>query len=225
MSFENSSTALQLTATIQKEGHCSVNRQWGTPKTPAPSGPLTLYVGPSRDAGRLRARQDRHRAAAPALSNGADFPNRLTQPSWPGGSGRVALSRPPVDRSAGERPTILGSLQNVVSLSPVGGDVPSSGGHVDRLLGQPRRPHSPVPPTLLTLAADLPPLSRSSSLSLDPLGATLPEFQRRRAQPSPPGRNALPRTPDLLFWGPSHALFNQSRCSVEKSASPLYTAT
>lgn len=44
--------------------------KWGTPKTSAPSGPLTLYVGPSRDAGRLRARQDRHRAAAPALSNG-----------------------------------------------------------------------------------------------------------------------------------------------------------
>lgn len=67
-SFENSSSALQLTATIQKEGHCSVISKWGTPKTPAPSGPLTLYVGPSRDAGRLRARQDRHRAAAPALS-------------------------------------------------------------------------------------------------------------------------------------------------------------
>ena len=70
MGFENSSSALQLTATIQKEGHCSVISKWGTPKTPAPSGPLTLYVGPSRDAGRLRARQDRHRAAAPALSNG-----------------------------------------------------------------------------------------------------------------------------------------------------------
>ena len=131
----------EAAATIQKEGHCSVNLQWGTPKTPAPSGPLTLYVGPSRDAGRLRARQDRHRAAAPALSNG-DGLSKQTHSAVLAralrGSGRVALSRPPVDRSAGERPTILGSLQNVVSLSPVGGDVPSSGGHVDRLLGQSR---------------------------------------------------------------------------------------
>lgn len=88
--------------------------KWGTPKTPAPSGPLTLYVGPSRDAGRLRARQDRHRAAAPALSNG-DGLSKQTHSAVLAralrGSGRVALSRPPVDRSAGERPTILGSLQ------------------------------------------------------------------------------------------------------------------
>lgn len=47
--------------------------KWGTPKTPAPSGPLTLYVGPSRDAGRLRARQDRHRAAAPLFRMGRTF--------------------------------------------------------------------------------------------------------------------------------------------------------
>ena len=112
MSFEISSAGREAAADCQNAANCSVISKWGTPKTPAPSGPLTLYVGPSRDAGRLRARQDRHRAAAPALSNG-DGLSKQTHSAVLAplrGSGRVALSRPPVDRSAGERPTILGSL-------------------------------------------------------------------------------------------------------------------
>ena len=135
--------------------------KWGTPKTPAPSGPLTLYVGPSRDAGRLRARQDRHRAAAPALSNG-DGLSKQTHSAVLAplrGSGRVALSRPPVDRSAGERPTILGSLQMIVSLSPVGGDVPC-------IRVRPWSPYSVSLATVSKCTSDLTRLPRRPASSL-----------------------------------------------------------
>ena len=67
MAFENAATGRGAAANCQDSADCSVISKWGTPNTPAPSGPLTLYVGPSRDAGRLRARQDRHRAAVLAL--------------------------------------------------------------------------------------------------------------------------------------------------------------
>lgn len=100
--------------------------KWGTPKTPAPSGPLTLYVGPSRDAGRLRARRDRHRAAAPALSNG-DGLSKQTHSAVLArglGAGRAfAASGGPPPREG--RPSSA-VCKCVVSLSPVGGDLPSS---------------------------------------------------------------------------------------------------
>ena len=165
--------------------------KWGTPKTPAPSGPLTLYVGPSRDAGRLRARQDRHRAAAPALSNG-DGLSKQTHSAVLAralrGSGRVALSRPPVDRSAGERPTILGSLQ--FAKYPKWSSRPTSaimGDRHDRPTRSSLQVVSKLPSDLSDSLGDLPPLSRSSSLSLDPRQG---HFAR---VPAPPGPANLPR--------------------------------
>ena len=146
-SFENSSAGREAAAHCQNNANCSVKMKWGTPKTPAPSGPLTLYVGPSRDAGRLRARQDRHRAAAPALSER----RRTFQTdslSRPGprlrGSGRVALSRPPVDRSAGERPTILGSLQMCC--------IPVTSRRCRAIAGDQLSPYSKLPPSCLEAA-------------------------------------------------------------------------
>lgn len=199
--------------------------KWGTPKTPAPSGPLTLYVGPSRDAGRLRARRDRHRAAAPALSNG-DGLSKQTHSAVLArglGAGRAfAASGGPLCWRAADHPRRLSilvshhgrvdrpAMSRVTSCRPT--EAPSK-------LSRSCPPTCPTPSATCLLSRGVL-LSRST-----PARATLPEFQARLLPPSPPGQNALPRTPDLLFWGPSHALFNQSRCSVEKSASPLYTAT
>lgn len=182
---------------------CSVISKWGTPKTPAPSGPLTLYVGPSRDAGRLRARRDRHRAAAPALSERRRTfqTDSLSRPG-PGarGGSRFRGLRWTALLESGRPSSAV--CKCVVSLSPVDGDVPSSGGHVDRLLGQPRRPHSPVPPTLLTLAADLPPLSRSSSLSLDPRQGHLPQVPEPPASAAPSQPKSSPAgSQRLRNWG------------------------
>ena len=203
-----------------------MNRQWGTPKTPAPSGPLTLYVGPSRDAGRLRARQDRHRAAAPALSNGDGLSKQthsavLARALRGLGAGRAfAASGGPLCWRAADHPRRL-SITSIPSRS----SRPTCHVTLVTLLEAPSKLSRSCPPTCPTPSATCL-LSRGVLLSRStPLGATLPEFQARLLPPSPPGRNALPRTSTFCFRGPSQCNCNQSRCSVEKSASPLYTAT
>ena len=205
-----------------------MNRQWGTPKTPAPSGPLTLYVGPSRDAGRLRARQDRHRAAAPALSDGDGLSKQthsavLARALRGLGAGRAfAASGGPLCWRAADHPR-----QSANVLYPSGQSTTTMPSRVTscRPTEAPSKLSRSCPPTCPTPSATCL-LSRGVLLSASkPLGATLPEFQARLLPPSPPGRNALPRTPTFCLRGPSQCNCNQSRCSVEKSASPLYTAT
>ena len=85
---------------------------------------------------------------------------------------------------------------------------------------------SEVPFRPLPLTADLRFLPRGvSPPPSTPLRARKHASKVRRAQPVSPGQNALPRTPDFSRWGPALPKYNQSRCSVEKSASPLYTAS
>ena len=188
MSFENSSAGREAAAHCQNAANCSVISKWGTPKTPAPSGPLTLYVGPSRDAGRLRARQDRHRAAAPALSERRRTfqTDSLSRPGPAAGLGAgraFAASGGPLCWRAADHPR---QSANDCILSPVGGDVPS------RVTScRPTRSSlqvvSKCPPTLLTLAADLHSLSRSSSLCFKAPRGHLPLV------PEPPGPANLPQ--------------------------------
>lgn len=229
MSFENSSAGREAAATIQKEGHCSVISKWGTPKTPAPSGPLTLYVGPSRDAGRLRARRDRHRAAAPALSERrrtfqTDSLSRPGPAAGARGGSRFRGLRWTALLESGRPSSAVCNLLSIPS-GRVDRPVPSWVIVMIALLEAPSKLSRSCPPTCPTPSATCL-LSRGVLLSASkPLGATFAEFQPRLLPPSPPGRNALPRTPDLSRWGPRFPNYNQSRCSVEKSASPLYTAT
>lgn len=190
MSFEISSAGREAAAHCQNAANCSVNRQWGTPKTPAPSGPLTLYVGPSRDAGRLRARQDRHRAAAPALSNGDGLSKQthsavLARALRGLGAGRAfAASGGPLCWRAADHPR-----QSANVLYPSGQSTTTMPSRVTSC--RPTRSASPTsltcPSDLSDSLGDLPPLSRSSSLSLDPRQG---HFAR---VPAPPGPANLPR--------------------------------
>lgn len=59
------------------------------------------------------------------------------------------------------------------------------------------------PPTLLTLAADLPPLSRSSSLSLDPPRGHLARVPAQAAAAKPPRPKRPPSDTYLLPPGPA----------------------